>query len=94
MLQCRTTPHTTTKVPPAEVLFSRVFNGKLPALLKETVKNRSKEAQTVSNIAKSTINNMRTTEGMQKDTNVKIGDHVVVTQDRENKLASSFNDKP
>ena len=44
LLQYRMTPHTTTKVPPAKLLFNRVVNGKLPTLLKETVKNRHKEA--------------------------------------------------
>ena len=29
-----------------------------------------------------------------KDSNIKVGDHVLVKQDRENKLTSRFNDKP
>jgi len=40
-----TTPHSTTKVPPCELLLNRTAHGKLPALLKKKVKDRHKEAR-------------------------------------------------
>ena len=45
LLQYRTTPHATTKVPPAELLFNRVINGKLPSLQRKCIINRHKEAK-------------------------------------------------
>ena len=44
LLQYRTTPHATTKVPPAELLFNRVINGKLPSLQKKRIIDRHREA--------------------------------------------------
>ena len=76
LLQYRTTRHTTTKVPPPELLFNRVVNGKLPTLLKETVKNRHKEArnneQHCKEYNKQYVDNRR----HAKDSNIKVGNHV------------------
>ena len=94
LLQYRTTPHSTTKVPPAELLFNRVVNGKLPTLLKETVKNRHKEARNNEQHCKEYNKQYADNKRHAKDSNIKVGDHVLVKQDRENKLTSRFNDKP
>ena len=45
LLQYRTTPHTTTGVPPAELLFNRTVQGKLPVLQKKNVTNGHREAR-------------------------------------------------
>ena len=45
LLQYRTTPHTTTSVPPAELLFSRTVKGKLSILHKRNIVNRHQEAR-------------------------------------------------
>ena len=44
LLQYRTTPHCSTGVPPAELLFNITVQGQLPILVKHTVVNRHKEA--------------------------------------------------
>ena len=45
LLQYRTTLHATTKVPPAELLFNRVVNGKPPTLTKKPIVDRHREAK-------------------------------------------------
>ena len=45
LLQYRTTPHGTTKVPPSELLFNRKIRGKLPSIEKKLVVDRHKEAR-------------------------------------------------
>ena len=45
LLQYRTTPHSTTGVPPAELLFNRTVKGKLPILQKRNILNRLREAR-------------------------------------------------
>ena len=42
LLLYRTTPHTSTNVPPAELLFNRTVRGKLPLLNKRNIVNRHK----------------------------------------------------
>ena len=43
LLQYRTTPHCSTGVPPAELLFNRTVQGQLPTLEKHKVVNTHKE---------------------------------------------------
>ena len=45
LLQYRTTPHTTTQVPPSELLSNRVIRGRLPTLNKNEFVNRHGEAR-------------------------------------------------
>ncbi len=94
MLQYRTTPHTTTKVPPAELLFNRVINGKLPTLSKETVKNRHAEAKNNEQHCQKYNKEYADKRRNAKDSTIQVGDYVLVKQDRQNKLTSRFNDKP
>ncbi|XP_028406808.1 uncharacterized protein K02A2.6-like [Dendronephthya gigantea] len=44
LLQYRTTPHSTTKVPPSELIFNRVVKGKLPMISKRNIVERHKQA--------------------------------------------------
>ena len=45
LLQYRTAPHSTTGVPPSELLFNRTVKGKLPILHKRNVVNKHKQAR-------------------------------------------------
>ena len=45
LLQYRTAPHSTTGVPPSELLFNRTVKGKLPILNKRNVVNKHKQAR-------------------------------------------------
>ncbi|CAB4025205.1 Phthiocerol synthesis polyketide synthase type I, partial [Paramuricea clavata] len=44
LLQYRTTPHCTTRVPPSELLFNRLIKGKLPLINSKKIVNRHKKA--------------------------------------------------
>ena len=46
LLQYRSTPHSTTQVPPAELLLNRTVRGKLPILHRHKVLKKHKQAQT------------------------------------------------
>ena len=45
LLQYRTTPYSSTGVPPSELLFNRKVRGTLPVICKNIVVNRHKEAR-------------------------------------------------
>ena len=86
LLQYRTTPHTTTGFPPAELLFNRTVQGKLPVLQKKNVTNRHREAR--KNEEKRQIYNEEYANDRRnaKKTGIKVGDHVLVKQENKNKL--------
>ena len=65
LLQYRTTPHTTTQVPPSELLFNRVIRGRLPILHKNKFVNIHDEARENELRSKRTINSMRIKGVMQ-----------------------------
>ena len=64
LLQYRTTPHSTTGVPPAELLFNRTVKGKLPILHKRNLVNRHREARLTKRRRKNIKNDMRIADGM------------------------------
>ncbi|XP_028393568.1 uncharacterized protein K02A2.6-like [Dendronephthya gigantea] len=94
LLQYRTTPHSSTGVPPSELLFNRKVRGTLPVLYKKIVVNRHNEARERERkrqeYNEAYINNRRNT----KKSNITVGDHVLVKQPKQNKLTSQFNTTP
>ena len=94
LLQCRTTPHCTTKVAPSELIFSRKIRGKLPSLEKKLVVNRHKEAR--ENETKSQAYHKSYADNLRnaKESSIKVGDTVFVKQKRQNKFTSRFNKTP
>ena len=94
LLQYRTAPHSSTQVPPAELLFNRTVKGKLPVLAKRKVLNRHKTAKmndmTKQQYDKQYVNANRNV----KKSSLKIGDYVLVQQDKHNKLSTTFNQQP
>ena len=94
LLQYRTTPHTTTKVPPAELLFNRVVNGKLPTLTKKPIVDRHREAKENEQSRKIYNKNYADRRRNAKESDIKIGDRVLVKQEKQNKLTSRFNKNP
>jgi len=94
LLQFRTTPHCSTGEPPAELLFNRTVQGQLPTLVNRKVVNRHKEAR--QNEQKRQEYNERYTNNKNgvKKSELKVGDNVLVRQQRENKLTSHFNPTP
>ena len=94
MLAYRTTPHTDTGIPPADLMFQRK--------IKTTIPNWSNKTKSDINITsdKNTTNAQlrskiyRDKNRNIKENNFKIGDQVIVRQPYKNKLYSSFNPRP
>ena len=94
LLQYRTTPHTTTGVPPAELLFSRTVQGKLPVLQKKNVTNRHREARKNEEKRQKYNKEYANDRRNAKKSGIKVGDHVLVKQEKKNKLTANFNQTP
>ena len=94
LLQYRTTPHSTTKVPPSELLFNRTVRGALPTLKPRTIVNRHKEAK--DNEQKRCIYNKTYADLHRnaKESSIKVGDTVLVQQEKKQKLMPKFNTTP
>ena len=94
LLQYRTTPHSTTKVAPCELMFNRTVRGKLPSLEKKRVLNKHKEAR--ENDIKSQSYNKEYADKRRnaKESTIEIGDTVLVKQTKQNKLTTRFNKTP
>ena len=93
-LQYRTTPHTTTQVPPSELLFNRVIRGRLPILHKNKFVNRHDEAR--ENEAKKQAYDKQYADKRRnaKWSEIEVADHVLVRQRKKNKLSTCFNKTP
>ena len=94
LLQYRTAPHTTTKTPPAELLFNRTVKGKLPVLRKQNVVNKHKQAQENEKQMQRYNKQYADTRRNVKMQNMQVGDCVLARQPRQNKLTSTFSTTP
>ena len=94
LMQYGITPHSVTKVPPCELLFNRQVKGKLPVIQRKTVTNRHREA--MANERQGQIHQKEYTDRRRqaRESEIKVGDHVLVKQDRKNKFSSRFNNVP
>ena len=80
----RSTPHTTTGVCPAELLFGRKMRTKLPELREEVIATEMRDRDSgMKAKAKVYADNKRNT----KPSDVSPGDKVLVKQERQNKLS-------
>ena len=86
------TPHSTTKVPPAELLYNHKIKGKLPELLRKVkVVNRHKEAKDNQEMNKEKSGTYSNQSRNVKESNLKVGDTVLLKQKRKNKLSTNFD---
>ena len=94
LLQYRTTPHSTTGVPPAELLFNRTVEGKLPILQKRNILNRHREARQNEASKKEYHKRYADSRRNTKKSAIKVGDCALVRQQRRDKLTPYFNEVP
>ena len=94
LLQYRTTPHSTTGVSPAELLFNRTVKGKLPILQKRSILNRHREARQNEASKKEYHKRYADSRRNTKKSAIKVGDCVLVRQQRRDKLTPYFNEVP
>ena len=91
LLHYRSTPHSTTKVPPAQLLYNREIRGKLPSIPRGTkVVNRHSEAKENQEQAKQKGKRYADKRRGTKASNIKIGDTVLVKQSKQNKFSTNF----
>ena len=91
LLSYRTTPHSSTSVPPAQLLFNRPVRGTLPMLNpKDKVLNRHKEAKTNDAKAKTRARDYANKRRHAKSSDLKVGDKVILKQ-RETNLPPNLN---
>ena len=94
LLQYRTTPHCTTKVPPSELLFNRKIRGKLPSIERKLVVYRHKEARENETKSQAYHKSYPDSRRNVKESNIEVGDTVLVKQKRKDKFSSRFNKTP
>ena len=94
LLQYRTAPHSTTGVPPAELLFTQTVKGKLPILLKKNIVNRHRKARQNEASKKDYHKRYADSRRNARKSAIKVGDCVLVRQQRCDKLTPYFNEVP
>ena len=91
LLQYRTTPHSTTKVPPSELLFNKTVRGALPTLNPRIIVNRHQEAKEKAQIYNKSYADLH---HHARESLVKVGDTVLVQQEKKQKLIPKFKTTP
>ena len=89
------TPHTTTKTPPATMMFIRNIRTKLPQLgvnVDEDALDQS--AENCDGQARCKMKSYADERRHTKATTLSVGDTVLLKQNRDNKLSTKFNPKP
>ena len=91
LLNYRQTPHSTTGLPPAQLLFNRATRGKLPSLSKEFIlTDHHNEARENEERKKTKGRNYADTRRRTRHSKIEVGDRVLVKQTRHNKLSTNF----
>ena len=94
LLQYRSTPHSTTQVPPAELLFNRTVRGNLPILHPHKVINKHKQAQTKDKERREYNKQYADRKRHTKPSTIDVGETVLVRQEKQNKFTTKFNQTP
>ena len=92
LLNYRATPHSTTGAPPADLLFNRKIRGKLPILdTNRHVIDRHREARENDKQRKASGKKYADQKRHAKENCLRIGDQVIVKQQKTNKLSTNFS---
>ena len=95
LLSYRTTPHCSTKIPPAQLLFNRPVRGTLPMLNpKVKVVNRHKEARENDTKSKTKGREYANNRRQAKPSKLKVGDVVILKQRKQDKFTTKFESTP
>eukprot|EP00794_Sanderia_malayensis_P001428 gene1428-biopygen1178 len=91
----RSSPHSMTKVPPAEMLFNRQIRGRLPVLHnRHQIVDRHQEARNNQEANKEKSRNYANQRRHAKQSNLHVGDTVLVKKPKANKLSTNFDPLP
>lgn len=92
LLAYRSTPHHTTGVSPAELLFKRKIRTKLPEL--NTTNNLDEEIRDRDRLRKEKGKQYADATRHAKESEIKVGDEVLLKQKQTNKLTTPFESEP
>ena len=87
----RSTPHTTTGVSPAELLFGRKMRTKLPELKEESTESEMRDRD---GEMKAKVKRYADKKRNAQESDLAPGDQVLVRQERKNKLSTPFAPEP
>ena len=91
----RSKPHSTTNIPPSQILCNRQMRGSLPTLpSKCKVVNRNQEAKENQELRKDKGRVYANQRRGAKESLIKVGDRVLIKQKKRNKLSTNFNTTP
>ena len=93
LLNYRTTPHSTTGFPPAQLLFNRKVRNKLPQI-ESASPDKGDRVQQKDNEAKEKMKEHADTKRRAHQSQLKVGDIVLVSQKKENKFSMQFDPSP
>ena len=95
LLNYRTTPHSNTKIPRAQLLFNRVVKGKLPMLpVNKYPVNRHNEAKINDAKSKDQSKQYANAKRRVKESDINDGDKVLCKQNKLSKFPSTFDINP
>ena len=94
LFQYRTTPHSTTKVAPSELLFNRRINGKIPCMNQEIVIDKHHYAKENEKKAKEYHKAYAETHRHCSPQVIEVGDSVLVRRKIRSKTMSRFHAEP
>ena len=91
LFQYRTTPHSTTKVSPAELLYNRKLAGKIPTHVMEKVVDRHNVAKENEALYKAYNKAYADKNRRTRCDNISAGDSVLIKQKQTTKVTPRFN---
>ena len=95
LLNYRATPHSTTGFAPSELLFNRKIRTKLPQnVLKSSQSDVGSKVQDTDDRAKAKMKEYADTKSRAKQSNIQVGDTVLIRQRKENKWSTRFDPSP
>ena len=95
LLNYRTTPHSTTKIPPAQLLSNRIVKGRLPLLpTKSCPVDRHDEARINDEKSKKKSKEYADAKRKVKESEIKVGDTVICRQNKQKKFSTKFEANP
>ena len=94
LLNYRSTPHTTTKISPAELLYNRAIKGKLPCITKKPTSKKHREAQRNDTLGKEKMKEYGDKRRHTKSSDICVGDSVLLKQEKKAKFSASFESIP
>lgn len=95
LLQYRATPHSTTGKSPAELLFGREIRTKLPDANRQINNNiTDHEVRQRDKAAKQRMKDYSDQRHHHVPSMIKVGDKVLIKQQRKNKLSTPFDPEP